>query len=213
MDRKYLALLEIIVSIIILIIIIIPVSICQNDLQLNSYDLNWDAVGVLSNIILVGALVIINYRYIKLGGEQIEQMKKQTENMKIQIEQVNAQIKQVNQQIKISKKPAYREEMERLIIPLKSIFLDDPRYKLGTGEEQESDLNNLMEKVEAYLHGNIEPVMHLAKGNLYKTINELVIYFNNLDITLDDSGDIFIDKYRKLSAAVDERYNELINKG
>jgi hypothetical protein len=53
------------------------------DIFVNNGQLNWDAIGVISNIILVLALVLITYWYAKKVSEQTDLMVKDKERNKI----------------------------------------------------------------------------------------------------------------------------------
>jgi uncharacterized coiled-coil protein SlyX len=54
-----------------------------SDIFLNNGQLNWDAIGAISNIVLVTALVLITYWYAKKVGEQTDLMVKDAEKNKI----------------------------------------------------------------------------------------------------------------------------------
>jgi hypothetical protein len=53
------------------------------DIFLNNGQLNWDAIGAISNIVLVTALVLITYWYVKKVSEQTDLMVKDRERNKI----------------------------------------------------------------------------------------------------------------------------------
>ena len=54
-----------------------------SDIFLNNGQLNWDAIGAISNIVLVTALVLITYWYAKKVSEQTDLMVKDRERNKI----------------------------------------------------------------------------------------------------------------------------------
>ena len=54
-----------------------------SDIFLNNGQLNWDAIGAISNIVLVTALVLITYWYAKKVSEQTDLMVKNRERNKI----------------------------------------------------------------------------------------------------------------------------------
>ena len=54
-----------------------------SDIFLNNGQLNWDAIGAISNIVLVTALVLITYWYAKKVGEQTKLMVRNGERNKI----------------------------------------------------------------------------------------------------------------------------------
>jgi len=57
------------------------------DIFFNNGQLNWDAIGVISNFILVASLVCINWKYLKKLREQTKLMVKEW-GRKIALEQV-----------------------------------------------------------------------------------------------------------------------------
>ena len=79
------------------------------DIFFNDGQLNWDAIGTLSNIILVGVLAYTTWRYAK-------QVKKQTEFMKID---------------------RLVKEMDKLVAPLYSKIGDKIIFQKGAAGERE----------------------------------------------------------------------------
>ncbi len=165
-----------------------------SDIFLNNGQLNWDAIGAISNIVLVTALVLITYWYAKKVSEQTDLMVKDRERNKIleevqdfltpTIHHLEKEIEYIqNNNILWSKRggvgvfrPMYdgNEPIHRLF-NTSSAVLKDVIYKYPELKSKFSSHDNFREKLSE-LYAKIEKEVRTPEFE--EQLRELLITFN-----------------------------------